>query len=188
VKSKTTHSRGWITSTIFRNYVGDNGHPLQNFPQALKYLLFSQLKGKNHPRRVLSPRILKAEMFPLLQGLNSVMHVASNDPKTCQTLLLQSPDSLKKWLDGLKLIACQGVLLPMIINRGTKTGMNSKGRNHVRSIKLLETLVPNRINKIIIKKEGFLPLMELDTTTTQRRSTITLRMRLQTKKETKQRD
>jgi hypothetical protein len=38
-KSKTTHSRGrlslQITSTIFRNCVGDNGHPLQNLPQAL---------------------------------------------------------------------------------------------------------------------------------------------------------
>jgi hypothetical protein len=116
------------------------------------------------------------------------MHVAGNDPKTGQTLLLQSLDSLKKWLDGLELIACQGVLLPTIINQGTITGMNSKGRNHVRSIKLLGTPVPNRINKIIIKKEVFLPLMELDATTTQRRSTVTPRMRFQTEKETKQRD
>jgi phosphoglucomutase len=49
----------------------------------------------------------------------------------------------------------------MIINQGTKTGMDSKGRNHVRSIKPLEMLVPNRINKIIIEKEGFLPLTKL---------------------------
>jgi hypothetical protein len=34
-KSKTTHSRGRIISTIFGNYVGDNGHPLQNLLQAL---------------------------------------------------------------------------------------------------------------------------------------------------------
>jgi hypothetical protein len=105
-------------------------------------------------------------MLPLLQELNSVTHVAGNDLKTNQTLLLQSLDSLKKWLNGLELIACQGVLLPMIINRGTITGMNSKGRNHVRSIKPLGTPVPNKINKIIIKKEGFLSLMELDATTT----------------------
>jgi hypothetical protein len=162
--------------------VGDNGHPLQNLPQALQYLFFSQLKGRNHPRWVLSPRILKVEILPLLQGLNSAMHVASNDPKTSQTLLLQSLDSLKKWLDGLEFIACQGVLLPTIINRGTKTRINSKGRNHVRIIKPLGTLVLNRINKIIIKKEGFLPLMELDATTTQRRSTVTPRMRLQMEK------
>jgi hypothetical protein len=121
-------------------------------------------------------------MLPLLQGLNSVTHVAINDPKTGQTLLLQSPDSLKQWLDGLELIACQGILLPTIINRETRTGMNSKGRNHVHNIKPLGMSVPNRINKIIIKKEGFLPLMELDATTTQRRSTVTPRMRLQTKK------
>jgi hypothetical protein len=127
-------------------------------------------------------------MLPLLQGLNSVTHVASDDPKTGQTLLLQSLDSLKKWLDGLELIACQGVLLPMIINRGRRTGMNNKGRNHVCNIKPLGTLVPNRINKIIIKKEGFLSLIELDATTTQRISTVTSRMRLQTEKETKQRD
>jgi hypothetical protein len=73
----------------------------------------------------------------------------------------------------------------MIINQGTKTGMNSKGRNHVRSIKPLEMLVPNRINKIIIEKEGFLPLTELDATTTQWRSTVTLRMQFQMKKEMK---
>jgi hypothetical protein len=88
MKSKTTHSRGWIISIILRNCMGDNGHPLQNLPQALKYLLFSQLKGRNHLRWVFSPRILKAKMLPLLQGLNLATHIASDDPKTSQTLLL----------------------------------------------------------------------------------------------------
>jgi hypothetical protein len=156
--------------------MGDNGYPFQNLPQELEYLLFSQLKGRNHPRWVLSPRILKAEMLPHLQGLNLVTHVVGNDPKIGQTLLLQSLDSLKKWLDGLELNACQGVSLPTIINRGSRTRMNSSGRNHVRSIKPLRTPVPNRINKIIIKKEGYLPLTELDATNTQRRSTIISRM------------
>jgi hypothetical protein len=96
-------------------------------------------------------------MLPLLQGLNSVTHIAGDDPKTGQTLLLQSLDSLKKRLDGLELIACQRVLLPMIIDRGTRTGMNSKRRNHVCSIKPPRTLIPNRINKIIIKKRAFFP-------------------------------
>jgi hypothetical protein len=114
-----------------------------------------------------------------------VTHIARDDPKTGQTLLLQSLNSLKKRLDGLELIICQRVLLPTIIDRGTRTGMNSKGRNHVCSIKPLGTSISNRINKIIIKKEGFLPLTELDVTTTQRRSTITPRMRLQIEKETK---
>jgi hypothetical protein len=102
--------------------------------------------------------------------------------------MLQSLNSLKKWLDDLELTACQGVLLPTIINRGTRTGMNSKGRNHVCSIKSLRTPVLNRINKIIIKKRGLFSLTELDATTTQRRSTVTSRMQLQTEKETKQRD
>jgi hypothetical protein len=66
--------------------------------------------------------------------------------------------------------------------------MNNKGRNHVHSRKPLGMSVPNRINKIIIKKESFLPLTELDATTTQRRSTVTPRMRFQMEKETKQRD
>jgi hypothetical protein len=66
--------------------------------------------------------------------------------------------------------------------------MNSKGRNHVRSIKPLRTPVPNRINKIIIEKEGFLPLTELDATTTQQRITVTLRMQFQTEKEIKHGD
>jgi hypothetical protein len=100
-------------------------------------------------------------------------------------LLLQSPDSLKKRLDGLELIVCQRVLLPTIIDQGTRTRINSKGRNHVYNIKPLETPIPNRINKIIIKKEGYLPLTKLDATTTQRRSTITPRMRFQMEKETK---
>jgi hypothetical protein len=168
--------------------MGDNGHPLQNLPQALENLLFSQLKGKNHPRWVLSPRILKVEMRPLLQGLNSATHIAGDDPKTGQTLLFQSLDSLKKRLDGLELIICQRVLLLTIIDQGARTGMNSKGRTHVCSIKPHRTPILNRINKIIIKKEGFLPLTELDATTTQRRSTVTPRMRFQTEKETKQRD
>jgi hypothetical protein len=137
--------------------VGDNGHPLQNLPQVLKYLLFSQLKGRNHPRWDFSSRIFKAEMIPLLQGLNSATHIAGDDPKTSQTLLLQSLDSLKKRLDGLKLITCQRVLLPTIIDRGTRTEMNSKRRNHVCSIKPLRMPVPNRINKIIIKKRDFFP-------------------------------
>jgi hypothetical protein len=156
--------------------VGNNGHPLHNLPQELEYLLFSQLKGRNHPRWVLSPRILKAEMLPHLQGLNLATHVAGNDPKIGQTLLLQSLDSLKNWLDGLELNACQGVALPTIINRGSRTRMNSKRRNHVRSIKPLRTPVPNRIKKIIIEKEGCLPLTELDATNTQRRNTVILRM------------
>jgi hypothetical protein len=137
--------------------VGDNGHPLQNLPQALEYLLFSQLKGRNHSRWVFSPRILKAKMLLLLQVLNSMTHIAGDDPKTSQTLLLQSPDSLKKRLDGLELITCQRVLLPTIIDHGTRTGMNSKRRNHVCSIKPLGTSIPNRINKIIIKKRAFFP-------------------------------
>jgi hypothetical protein len=88
MKSKTTHSKGLIISTIFGNCMGDNGHPLQNLPQVLEYLLFSQFKGRNHPRWVLSPRILKAKMLSLLQGLNSMTHIASDDPKIGQTLLL----------------------------------------------------------------------------------------------------
>jgi hypothetical protein len=45
----------------------------------------------------------------------------------------------------------------MIIDRGTRTGMNSKRRNHVCSIKPLGTSILNRINKIIIKKRAFFP-------------------------------
>jgi hypothetical protein len=56
--------------------------------------------------------------------------------------------------------------------------MNSKRRNHVCSIKPLGTPVSNKINKIIIKKENFLPLTELDAITTQRISIVTPRMRL----------
>jgi hypothetical protein len=61
--------------------MGDNGHPLQNLPPAFEYLLFSQLKGRNHPRWVFSPRILKAKMLPLLQELNSATHIAGDIPK-----------------------------------------------------------------------------------------------------------
>jgi hypothetical protein len=48
--------------------------------------------------------------------------------------------------------------------------------------------VPNRINQIIIRKEFFLPLTELDATTTQQRSIVTPEVWLQTEKVAKQRD
>jgi hypothetical protein len=105
VKSKTIHSRGRIISTIFRNCVGDNGNPLQNLPQALEYLLFSQLKGRNHPRWVFSLRILKAKMLSLLQGLNSATHIAGDDPKPvkpcCFRVQILSRRGLMAWSSSL---------------------------------------------------------------------------------------
>jgi hypothetical protein len=107
-KSKTTHSRGRIISTIFRNCVGDNGHPLQNLLQTLQYLFFYQLKGRNHPRWVLSPRILKAKMLPLLQGLNSATHVARMIAKPVKPCCFRVRILSRSGFDGLELIACQG--------------------------------------------------------------------------------
>jgi hypothetical protein len=57
-------------------------------------------------------------MLPLLQGLNSATHIAGDDPKTSQTLLLQSLDSLKKRLNGLELILVKGFFSQRSLTEG----------------------------------------------------------------------
>jgi hypothetical protein len=77
-------------------------------------------------------------------------------------LLLQNPNSLKQWLDLLKLFA----LLLTIIDRGTRIRVNSKSEEHVSSIKPLRTPLLHRINQVIVKKEILFALAELNPTTT----------------------
>jgi hypothetical protein len=97
-------------------------------------------------RWVLSPKVLKAIVLPLLQGLSSTTQVTGDDPKASQALLLQSPNHLKQRLNRLELLTRHKVLFPIIIDCGSRIGMYSKGRDHIRGIKPLGMLVPNRIN------------------------------------------
>jgi hypothetical protein len=75
-------------------------HILQDLLKALEHLLISQLKGKDHMRRVLCPRVFEAIMLSLLQRLNSAAQKAGDDPKTSQALLLQSAYPLKNGLSA----------------------------------------------------------------------------------------
>jgi hypothetical protein len=97
-------------------------------------------------------------------------------------MLLQSLNPLKQLLDHLEILTSHKVLFPTIIDRGSRIGMYSKRRDHIRGIEPLRTPVLNRINQIITKKEIFLPLAKLNATTTQWRSIVTPGVWLQTKK------
>jgi hypothetical protein len=130
--------------------------------KALKHLLISQLKSRDHTRRVLSLRVLEAIVLSLLQRLNLTAQKADDDPETGQALLLQSTYPLKKWLDRLELVVHQGVLFSAVIDHGTRARMNSEGRNHIGGIKPVNTLIPHRINQVIIKELIFTTLTKLD--------------------------
>jgi hypothetical protein len=103
-RSKITHSRRRVVSMVLRDRVRDDAHTLQHLLKALKHLLISQLKGRDHTRRVLRPRVLEAIVLSLLQRLNLAAQKAGDDPKAGQALLLQSAYPLKKWLDRLELV------------------------------------------------------------------------------------
>jgi hypothetical protein len=109
--------------------------------------------------------------------LNSPTQITSDDSEASQALLLQNPDSLKQWPDLLKLFAQQRVLLPTIIDQGTRMRVNSKSREHVFGVKQLGTPLLYRINQVIVKKEILFALIELNPTTIQRRNIITPRVR-----------
>jgi hypothetical protein len=60
------------------------------------------------------------------------------------------------------------------LSKGSSPNESSKSGEHVSSIKPLRMPLLHRINQIIVEKEIFLALAELDPTTTQRRNIITL--------------
>ena len=72
-KKRTTHSRGWVVSTVLKDSKWDNACSFQHLLKMLEHLLISQLKGGDHTRRVLRPRVLETVMFVLLQRLNSAV-------------------------------------------------------------------------------------------------------------------
>ena len=70
-KKRTTHSRGRVVSTVLKDSKWDDAYSFQHLLKTLEHLLISQLKGRDHTRRVLRPRVLETVMFALLQRLNS---------------------------------------------------------------------------------------------------------------------
>ena len=103
-QGKTTHSRRQVVSTILRDSMRDDAYSFQHLLKALEHLLISQLKGRDHTRRVLRPRVLKTIILSLLQRLNTAAKKIGNDTEAGQALLFQSTYPLKKWLDRLELI------------------------------------------------------------------------------------
>jgi hypothetical protein len=86
-RRKTTHSRRWVVSTVFKDHVRNDAHSLQDLLKVLEHLLISQLKGRDHMRRLLCLRVLEAIVLSLLQRLNLTAQKASDDPKAGQALL-----------------------------------------------------------------------------------------------------
>jgi hypothetical protein len=142
-RRKTTHNRRWVVGTVFRDRVWNDTHSLQDLLKALEHLLISQLKGRDHMRRVLRPRVLEAIVLSLLQRLNSATQKAGDYLEAGQALLFQSMYPLEKQPDHLEFVACQEVLFPAVIDHGTRARMNIKGRNHIGSIKPVGTPIPH---------------------------------------------
>ena len=86
-KEKTTHIRRWVVNTVLGDSKQDNAYSFQHLLKMLEHLLISQLKGRDHTRRVLRPRVLKAIIFSLLQRLNSAAKKTRNNPEADQALL-----------------------------------------------------------------------------------------------------
>jgi hypothetical protein len=76
----------------------------------------------------------------------------------------------------------------MIIDRGTRIGVNSKSGEHVSGVKPPGMPLLYRINQVIVEKEILFALMKLNPTTTQRRNIITPGVRFQMKEITEQED
>jgi hypothetical protein len=76
-----------LSARYSRTVCGTVAHSHQDVLKALEHLLISQLKGRDHVRRVLHPRVLEAIVLSLLQRLNLAMQKAGDDPKAGHALL-----------------------------------------------------------------------------------------------------
>jgi hypothetical protein len=65
--------------------------------------------------------------------------------------------------------------------------MNSKGRNHICGIEPVSTLIPHRINQVIIKELIFTTLAKLDPAATKNMGVITAGLGFQTEEVAKER-
>ena len=95
-KKRTTHSRGRVVSTVLKDSKRDDAYSFQHLLKTLEHLLISQLKGRDHMRRVFHPRVLEPKMLLLLQRPNSAAKKTRNNPEAGQALLFQSTNPLKK--------------------------------------------------------------------------------------------
>ena len=86
-KKRTTHSRGRVVSTVLEDSKRDVPYSFQHLLKMLEHLLISQLKGRDHTRRILSPRVLKTKVLSLLQRLNTAAKKTRDDTEAGQALL-----------------------------------------------------------------------------------------------------
>ena len=186
-KEKTTHSRRRVFSTVFGDSKRDDACSFQHLLKMLEYLLVSQLKGWDHARRILSPRVLKTKVLPLLQRLNMTAKKTRDDTKAGQALLFQSTYPFKKWLDRLNLSRRHRVLIPSVINQGSRSRVNNKRRNQIGGVKPVSTPIPHRINQVIVKELAFKTLAKLNPAATKNMGVITAGLWLQTEEVSKER-
>ena len=110
-----------------------------------------------------------------------------DDSEASQALLLQSAYPLKERLDRLELVRRQGVLLPPVVNQGTRSRVNSKRRNQIGGVKPVGTPIPHRINQVIVEEFALKTLAKLNPASTKNAGIIAARLGLQTKEVTKER-
>ena len=91
---------------------------------------------------------------------------AQDNTETGQALLFQNTDPIKEWLDCLNLSSRHRVLIPSVINQGTRSRVNNKRRNQIGGIKPVGTPIPHRIDQVIVKELALKTLAKLNPTTT----------------------
>ena len=103
-KEKNNSQQGRVLCAVLKDSKRNNVYSFQHLLEMLEHFLIDQLKGKDHTRRILHPRVLKTIILSLLQRLNTAAKKTRNDPEAGQALLFQSTYPLKKRLDHLELI------------------------------------------------------------------------------------
>ena len=61
-----TYSWRRVLCTVLGDSKRDDACSFQHLLKTLEYLLVSQLKGRDHARRILSPRVLETKVLSLL--------------------------------------------------------------------------------------------------------------------------
>ena len=84
-------------------------------------------------------------------------------------------------LDCLDLSGRHRVLIPSVINHGTRSRVDSKRRDQISGIKPVGMLISYRINQVIIKELALKTLAKLNPTTTKNVGFFVARLGFQTK-------
>ena len=102
------------------------------------------------------------------------MKKARDNTEASQALLFQSTYPINKWLDRLNLSRRHRVLIPSVINQGTRSRVNSKRRNQIGGVKLVGTPIHHRINQVAVKEIALKTLAKLNPAATKNTGVFTV--------------